>query len=106
MDAVIKYTLRLPGNEKVRSVNAVVGETNDAFLNDVRGQHVKVDHVISAISGAKTGDVEEGNVGAGTGTVLLVLKEALELHQGNFRKALEDILWEYWYRQILGECCK
>src|SRR5690606_34457879 len=69
MDAVIKYTLQLPGNEKVRSVNAIVGETNDAFLNDVRGQHVRVEHVLSAIANAKTGKVEEGNVGAGTGTV-------------------------------------
>ncbi len=69
MDAVIKYTLNLPGNEKVRSVNAVVGETNDAFLNDVRGQHVAVSDVIAAISTAKSGEVPEGNVGAGTGTV-------------------------------------
>src|SRR5690606_34410372 len=69
MDAVIKYTLQLPENEKVRSVNAVVGETNDAVLNDVRGQHVQVEHVLSAISNAKPGKVEEGNVGAGTGTV-------------------------------------
>ena len=69
MDAVIKYTLQLPGNEKVRSVNAIVGETNDAFLNDVRGQHVQTEHVLSAIANAKTGKVEEGNVGAGTGTV-------------------------------------
>lgn len=69
MDAVIKYTLQLPENEKVRSVNAVVGETNDAFLNDVRGQHVQVEDVLSAISDAKAGNVKEGNVGAGTGTV-------------------------------------
>ena len=69
MDAVIRYSLQLPGNEKVRSVNAVVGETNDAFLNDVRGQHVRIDDVLSAISTAEAGNVEEGNVGAGTGTV-------------------------------------
>lgn len=74
MDAVIKYTLRLPENEKVRSVNAVVGETNDAVLNDVRGQHVQVEHVLSAISNAKSGKVEEGNVGAGTGTVAFGFK--------------------------------
>jgi len=47
MDAVIKYTLHLPGNENVRSVNAVVGETNDGYLNDIRGQHVKNKDVIS-----------------------------------------------------------
>lgn len=69
MDAVIKYTLQLPQNENVRSVNAVVGETNDAFLNDVRGQHVKVEDVLLAISNAKSDNNEEGNVGAGTGTV-------------------------------------
>lgn len=69
MDAVIKYTLKLPGNEKVRSVNAVVGETNDAFLNDMRRQHVTVEDVYSAILNAKFDNNEEGNVGAGTGTV-------------------------------------
>lgn len=69
MDAVIKYTLGLPENKKVRSVNAVVGETNDAFLNDVRGQHVKIEDVLSAILAARGGKVEEGNIGAGTGTV-------------------------------------
>ncbi|MDX1427710.1 MAG: P1 family peptidase [Salegentibacter mishustinae] len=69
MDAVIKYTLNLPENEDVRSVNAVVGETNDGYLNDIRGQHVKNADVISAIKNAKTGKVAEGNVGAGTGTI-------------------------------------
>ena len=69
MDAVIKYTLNLPENENVRSVNAVVGETNDGYLNDIRWQHVKNADVISAIKNAKTGKVAEGNVGAGTGTI-------------------------------------
>ena len=69
VDAVVRYTLDLPGNEQVRSVNAVVGETNDGGLNDIRGQHVTRDHVISAIRGAATGPVAEGSVGAGTGTV-------------------------------------
>ncbi|MBE7640288.1 S58 family peptidase [Salegentibacter sp. BLCTC] len=69
MDAVIKYTLNLPENEDVRSVNAVVGETNDGYLNDIRGQHVKKADVISAIENAKNGSVTEGNVGAGTGTI-------------------------------------
>ena len=69
MDAVIKYTLNLPENENVRSVNAVVGETNDGYLNDIRGQNVKNTDVISAIENAKTGSVTEGNVGAGTGTI-------------------------------------
>ena len=74
MDAVIKYTLHLPGNENVRSVNAVVGETNDGYLNDIRGQHVKNKDVISAIESAKSGEISEGNVGAGTGTVCFGFK--------------------------------
>jgi D-aminopeptidase len=67
-DALIGYTLSLPGNERVGSVNAVVGETNDGTLNDIRGRHVKTEHVIEAIQNARTGPVEEGAVGAGTGT--------------------------------------
>lgn len=69
MDAVIEYTLNLPGNENVQSVNAVVGETNDGYLNDIRGRHVKKEHVLEAIQKASSGSVKEGNVGAGTGTV-------------------------------------
>jgi D-aminopeptidase len=68
-DAVIDYILSLPQNEKVESVNPVVGETNDGWLNDIRGRHVKKDHVLEAIKNAKTGPVEEGAVGAGTGTI-------------------------------------
>ena len=67
-DAVIDYILSLPGNETVGSVNPVVGETNDGYLNDIRGRHVKKEHVIQAINKAATGPVEEGCVGAGTGT--------------------------------------
>src|SRR5438874_2783230 len=69
MDAVVRYTLAQPGNEQVRSVNAVVGETNDGDLNDIRGLHVTRDHVLDAIKNAKSGPVAEGTVGAGTGTV-------------------------------------
>ncbi len=67
--ALIDYTLALPGNEDVRSVNAVVGETNDGRLNDIRAQHVRPEHVHQAIARARSGPVAEGNVGAGTGTV-------------------------------------
>lgn len=74
MDAVIEYTLALPGNEKVQSVNAVVGETNDGTLNDIRGRHVKKDDVLNAIQHAVDGKVSEGNVGAGTGTVCFGFK--------------------------------
>src|SRR6266850_2150930 len=69
MDAVVRYTLAQPGNEQVRSVNAVVGETNDGGLNDIRGLHVSREHVIDAIRNAKSGPVAEGAVGAGTGTI-------------------------------------
>jgi len=68
MEAVIEYTLQQPGNEKVQSVNAVVGETNDGYLNDIRGRHVTRQQVLEAITSAST-TVKEGNVGAGTGTV-------------------------------------
>jgi D-aminopeptidase len=67
-DAVIDYILSLPGNETVGSVNPVVGETNDGGLNDIRGRHVKKEHVIEAIKKAASGPIEEGCVGAGTGT--------------------------------------
>ena len=68
VDAVVAYTLAQPGNGDVRSVNALVGETNDGGLNDIRGRHVTRDHVLSAIANAHDGPVEEGSVGAGTGT--------------------------------------
>ena len=70
----IEYMLSRPGNEKVRSVNVVVGETNDGYLNDIRGRHVTRDHVLEAIRGAKGGAVAEGSVGAGTGTVCFGFK--------------------------------
>jgi D-aminopeptidase len=68
-DAVIEYVLSRKGNERVKSVNPVVGETNDGYLNDIRGRHVKKEHVIEAIETAATGPVAEGCVGAGTGTM-------------------------------------
>ena len=68
-DALIDYMLALPGNEQVRSVNPVVGETNDGYLNDIRARVVGRDEVLEAIRNAQGGPVEEGAVGAGTGTV-------------------------------------
>ncbi len=68
IEAVVRHTLAQPGNEGVQSVNAVVGETNDGGLNDIRGLHVTVEHVLAAIRRASGGPVEEGSVGAGTGT--------------------------------------
>ena len=69
MDAVVRYTIAQGGNEQVRSVNPLVGETNDGGLNDIRGLHVTREHVLEAIRSARTGAVAEGTVGAGTGTV-------------------------------------
>jgi len=69
VDAVVRWTLTQPGNESVRSVNALVGETNDGGLNDIRSLPVTRDHITAAIIGAREGAVEEGAVGAGTGTV-------------------------------------
>jgi len=74
VEALVKYTLSQPGNENVMSVNALVGETNDGFLNDIRGMHVTETHVKQAIAAASSGKVEEGGVGGGTGTSCLGFK--------------------------------
>ncbi|MCH7544837.1 MAG: P1 family peptidase [Planctomycetes bacterium] len=74
IEAVVKWTLAQDGNENVRSVNAIVGETNDGYLNDIRGMHVTHEDVYAAINNAKTGPVEEGSVGAGTGTRCFAFK--------------------------------
>jgi D-aminopeptidase len=68
MEGVVAYTLAQEGNERVRSVNALVGETNDGGLSDIRGMHVTREHVLAAIRAAAGGPVQEGSVGAGTGT--------------------------------------
>jgi len=72
--AVVEHTLSQPGNERVMSVNAVVGETNDGRMNDIRGRHITTEHVLEAIRNAGGGPVAEGNVGAGTGTVCFGFK--------------------------------
>src|SRR5437763_16326663 len=71
---LLDYMLSLPGNEHVQSVNPIVGETNDGFLNDIRSRPVGRDDVFKAIRNAKSGPVEEGAVGAGTGTVAFGFK--------------------------------
>src|SRR5437870_4863082 len=73
-DAVIDYMLALPGNEEVQSINPLVAETNDGYLNDIRGRHVGRDEVFAAIRNAKAGPLEEGAVSAGTGTVAFGFK--------------------------------
>jgi D-aminopeptidase len=90
-DALIDWMLQLPGNEDVRSINPVVAETNDGFLNDIRGRHVGRDEIIAAIRSAKDGPVEEGSVGAGTGTVAFGWKGGI----GTSSRALPQSLGGY-----------
>ncbi len=90
-DALITYTINEPGNENVRSVNCIVGETNDGYLNDIRGRHVKEAHVLEAIKNARGGFVQEGNVGAGTGTVCFGFKGGI----GTSSRVLPESLGGY-----------
>ena len=74
MRALVRHTLDQPGNESIGSVNAVVGETNDGFLNDIRGMHVTDEDVLAGVRRAAGGPVAEGSFGAGTGTVCFGFK--------------------------------
>ncbi|HUF11127.1 MAG TPA: P1 family peptidase [Rhodothermales bacterium] len=69
LDALVQYTLALPGNEDVRSINAVVGETNDGYLNDIRRRVLVPQHFLEAITNASSDPPAEGSVGAGAGTI-------------------------------------
>lgn len=73
-EGLIEYTLNQKGNENVRSVNPLVLEINDGFLNDIRGMHIKKEHVFKAINQASEGEVEMGSVGAGTGSHCMSFK--------------------------------
>lgn len=73
-DALIDFTFSFDANKDVQSVNTVVGETNDGYLNDIRGRHVAKRDVLDAIASAHGGAVEQGNVGAGTGTIAFGFK--------------------------------
>ncbi len=90
-DALVGYTLDLEGNEDVRSVNPVVGETNDGFLNDIRRRRVTEQDVLKAIRSAKGGPMAEGCVGAGTGTRCLGWKGGI----GTASRRLPESLGEY-----------
>ncbi len=68
-DALLEWMMALPGNEEAHSINPIVAETNDGLLNDIRGRHVGREEVFAALESASSGSVEEGAVGAGTGTV-------------------------------------
>jgi len=73
-DALMSWMLALPDMENIRSINPVVGETNDGGLNDIRGRHIGEEEVFEAIRSASPGPVAEGSVGAGTGTRALGFK--------------------------------
>ena len=90
-DALADYILQQSGNEDVRSVNPIVGETNDGRLNNIRKKVISREHVIQAISNASTGPVEEGNVGAGTGTVCFGYKGGI----GSASRKLPESLGGY-----------
>ena len=77
ISGLVEYTLSQPGNENVRSVNAVVGETNDGGLNNIRARYVTKDDVLNALKIAKSGPVQEGCVGAGVGTVSFGFKAGI-----------------------------
>ena len=87
-EGLISYTLNQEENKNVRSVNSVVGETNDGWLNDIRGRHVKEQHILNAIANAKSGSVEEGNVGAGTGTICFGYKGGIGTSSRKLPKSL------------------
>lgn len=87
-DALIDYTLSFDNNKDIWSVNPIVGETNDSWLNDIRGRHIIKKHVLKAIESASSGSVEEGAVGAGTGTVCFGFKGGI----GNSSRVLPDKL--------------
>lgn len=87
-EAVADYILSLEGNEKVYSVNPVIGETNDSYLNNIRKKSIKKEHIWEAIENARGGYVEEGNVGAGAGTVCFGMKGGI----GTSSRVLPDKL--------------
>ena len=91
IEGVTRYTLMQPGNEGVGSVNAVVGETNDGRLNDIRGMHVTPQMVIDAINNSHGGPVEQGCVGAGTGTICFGFKGGI----GTSSRVLPESLGGY-----------
>lgn len=91
VQGALDWTLAQPGNEDVRSANAVVGETNDGFLNDIRARRVTRAHVVQAIEAAHGGPIAEGAVGAGTGTATMGWKGGI----GTSSRLLPDTLGSY-----------
>ena len=91
VEALVDHAFAFEANHDVRSVNAVVGETNDGHLNDIRGRHVTREDVLAAIDSARGGPVAQGNVGAGTGTVAFGFKGGI----GTSSRALPGALGGY-----------
>lgn len=91
IEGVVRYTLQQPGNENVRSVNAIVGETNDGHLNAIRHMYITPSMVIDAINKAHGGPVEQGNVGAGSGTICFGFKGGI----GTSSRVLPESLGGY-----------
>jgi len=87
-DATLTYLLGLPGNEAVRSINVVVGETNDGTLNDIRSRPIAERDVLRAITQARSGPVAQGSVGAGRGTMAFGFKGGI----GTSSRKLSDRL--------------
>jgi len=90
-DAMVAWMLARPGMEQVRSLNAVVGETNDGFLNDIRARPIRPEHVVGALESAAAGPVAEGSVGAGTGTIAFGWKGGI----GSSSRVLPESLGGY-----------
>jgi D-aminopeptidase len=90
-EALIDWTLSQPGNENVRSVNPIAGETNDGKLNNIRARALTVEHMRMALENASEGPVAEGCVGAGTGTVCFGWKGGI----GGSSRVLRESLGGY-----------
>jgi len=97
-----RFTLSLPGNELVRSVNAVVGETNDGWLSDIRGRHVTRAHVLEAIRAARGGPVAEARSARAPGLSVSVTREASGRPPGGCRMRFRPTQWEFWSRPTSG----
>jgi D-aminopeptidase len=96
-DAMVDYLIHQPGMERVRSINPVVGETNDGSLNDIRERPIRAEDVIKALTSADTGKVDEGSVGAGTGTIAFGWKGGIgtssrRVSEGGRRPPVQDAL--------------
>lgn len=90
-DAMVEWMLGRDGMESVRSLNAVVGETNDGGLNDIRSRPIEPEHVVQALESATDGPVTEGAVGAGAGTVAFGWKGGI----GTSSRVLPEALGGY-----------